>query len=328
MAYDDLLKVRTWSLDGSKTEHITPLVKDKAWSGSYRDCARQLTFSATPEALCELGGLCRLYHNADILFSGHVVSRQRDSLGDTVDCTALDNGLYLKRNSTYRAVRKQTPEAVTKSLCSEFGIPVGKLAATGIPLSRNFLGVSLYQIIQTMYTLAAEQTGKKYQIRFLSNSLQVVEKTIGADSLRLVPGSNLIACTSGDSIENMVNRVGVYDDNSKLIQHFDSPKNYVSLYGLMQKAIKASDSEKPEVTAKEILEENDVATTITAECIGNPKLITGNAVVVEEPVTGTYGQFWIMSDSHSFSGGVYHTKVSLEFRNLMDKQEAGSVPKE
>lgn len=328
MAYNDLLKIRTWSLDGKKTEHITPFVQSKTWSGSYRDCARQLSFSVTPEALCELGGRVRLYHEADILFSGHVVSRQRDSLGQTIDCEALDNGLYLKRNSTYLAVRKQTPEAVTRELASEFGIPVGVLAATGVSLSRNFLGVNLYQIIETLYALASEQNGKKYQVRFASNKLQVVEKAIGAESLRLVPGSNLLSCTSKDSIEDMVTRVGVYDDNNKLTAHFDSPEGYVALYGLMQKAIKASDKEKPEATAKEILEENGIATTITAECIGSPKLITGNAVVVEEPVTGTYGQFWITSDSHNFSGGVYHTKVSLDFRNLMDKQEAGSVPKE
>ncbi|WP_369284014.1 hypothetical protein [Oscillibacter sp. GMB15532] len=326
MAFDDLLKIRTWSLDGKKTEHITPFVQSKAWSGSYTDCARQLSFSVTPEALCELGGLTRLYHEVDILFSGRIVSRQRDSFGQTVDCTAFDNGRFLKRNSTYLAVRNQTPEAVTRQLCREFGILTGSIAATGISLSRNFLGVSLYQIIQTMYTLASEDNGKKYQIRFLSNQLQVVEKTIGADSLRLVPGSNLLSCTSADSIEKLVTRVGVYDDNNKLTAHFDSPNNYVALYGLMQQAIQATDSEKPETTAKRILEDNGIETTITAQCIGSPKLITGNAVVVEEPVTGTYGQFWITADSHSFSEGVYRTKVSLDFRNLMDKQTAGSVP--
>jgi len=329
VAYDDYLKIRTWSLDGKKTEHITPFVQSKAWSGSYTDCARQLSFSATPEALCELGGLTRLYHEADILFSGHVVSRKRDTTaqGHILDCTALDNGRYLKRNSTYLAVRGQTPEAVTRQLCREFGILTGSIAATGISLSRNFLGVSLYQIIQTMYTLAAEQNGKKYQIRFLSNQLQVVEKAIGPDSLRLVPGSNLLSCTSEDSIEKLVTRVGVYDDNNHLTAHFDSPNNYVALYGLMQQAIKATDSEKPETAAKQILEDNGIETTITAQCIGSPKLITGNAVVVEEPVTGTYGEFWITADSHSFSEGVYHTKVSLDFRNLMDEQTAGSVPK-
>lgn len=329
MAYNDLLKIRTWSLDGAKTEHVTEKVQAKTWSGSYKDCARQLSFSVLPEALAELGGMARLYKDADILFSGHIVSRNRDSLGKTVDCSALDNGLYLKRNSTYMAVRKQTPEAVTAQLCGEFGVPCGELAATGVPLSRNFLGVSLYQIIQTMYTLAAEQTGKQYQIRFRSNHLTVVEKAVGPESIRLVPGSNLLSCRSAESIERMVNRVAVYDDDKfKKVAQYDSPENYVALYGLMQKAIRASEKENPETAARDILEQNGISTTITAQCLGNVKLITGNAVAVHEPVTGVEGLFWITADSHTVRRGVYQTKVTLDFRNLMDGQTAGSLPKE
>lgn len=329
MAYNDLLKIRTWSLDGAKTEHVTEKVQAKTWSGSYKDCARQLSFSVLPEALAELGGMARLYKDADILFSGHIVSRNRDSLGKTVDCSALDNGLYLKRNSTYMAVRKQTPEAVTAQLCGEFGVPCGELAATGVPLSRNFLGVSLYQIIQTMYTLAAEQTGKQYQIRFRSNHLTVVEKAVGPESIRLVPGSNLLSCRSAESIERMVNRVAVYDDDKfKKVAQYDSPENYVALYGLMQKAIRASEKENPENAARDILEQNGISTTITAQCLGNVKLITGNAVAVHEPVTGVDGLFWITADSHTVRRGVYQTKVTLDFRNLMDGQTAGSLPKE
>ncbi len=329
MAYNDLLKIRTWSLDGAKTEHVTEKVQAKTWSGSYKDCARQLSFSVLPEALAELGGMARLYKDADILFSGHIVSRSRDSLGKTVDCSALDNGLYLKRNSTYMAVRKQTPEAVTAQLCGEFGVPCGELAATGVPLSRNFLGVSLYQIIQTMYTLAAEQTGKQYQIRFRSNHLTVVEKAVGPESIRLVPGSNLLSCRSAEGIERMVNRVAVYDDDKfKKVAQYDSPENYVALYGLMQKAIRASEKENPETAARDILEQNGISTTITAQCLGNVKLITGNAVAVHEPVTGVDGLFWITADSHTVRRGVYQTKVTLDFRNLMDGQAAGSLPKE
>ena len=51
-------------------------------------------------------------------------------------------------------------------------------------------------------------------------------------------------------------------------------------------------------------------------------------MVVHEPVTGTDGLFWILSDSHTTVNGIYQTTVTLDFRNLMDKQEAGSVPTE
>ncbi len=102
----------------------------------------------------------------------------------------------------------------------------------------------------------------------------------------------------------------------------------MALYGLMQKAIRASEKENPETAARDILEQNGISTTITAQCLGNVKLITGNAVAVHEPVTGVDGLFWITADSHTVRRGVYQTKVTLDFRNLMDGQAAGSLPKE
>lgn len=326
MAYNDLLKIRTWSLDGKQTSHITAMVQSLTWSGSYKDCARKLTFEVLSKALTDLGGMTRLYHDADILFSGHIRRRSRSDLQQYLSCTAYDRGIFLKKNTTFLAVRNQTPEAVTAQLCTEFGIPAGKLAATGVKLSRNFLGSTLYQVIQTMYTLAVEQTGKQYQIRFRSNDLEVVEKAISNESIRLIPGSNLLSCQSEDSIENMISSVAVYSDEYKKVATYDSPDNYRALYGLMQKAIRASNYDDPAAAAREILQENGISTTITAACLGNTKLITGNAVVVHEPVTGTDGLFWITADSHTVSQGIYKTTLTLDFRNLMDKQEAGSVP--
>ncbi len=98
--------------------------------------------------------------------SAYLNQRTRDSLGTTIDVTAYGRGLYLTRNSAFLRAEGQTAEEVTAALCGQFGIPVGALAATGVPVTRNFLGVTLYKIIMTMYTLAADQTGKKYRIRF------------------------------------------------------------------------------------------------------------------------------------------------------------------
>lgn len=326
MAYNDLLKIRTWSLDGKKTSHITDMVQSLTWSGSYKDCSRKLSFEVLADALAEVGGMTRLYHNADILFSGHVRRQSRDTRQQIISCVAYDRGVFLKNNHTYLAVRNQTPEAITRQICGDFGISIGNIASTGVKLSRNFLGTNLYQIIQTMYTLASEQTGKKYQIRFRSNDLEVVEKAINTESIRLVPGSNLISCKAENSIENMVTSVAVYSDEYKKIATYDSPENYKSLYGLFQAAIKASAYDDSAAAAKDILQENGFSQTITAVCIGNTKLVTGNAVVVHEPVTGADGLFWITSDSHTVVRGIYQTTLTLDFRNLMDKQTAGSVP--
>ena len=311
MAFLDRVVLTAWSRDGKQKAEISGLVADLTWSGSYTDCARKLTYSMLPQGLSQLGGRVRMTMGTEVLFDGFVFARKRGTLDKTISVTAFDRGIYLKRNQTYRKVRRQTAEGVTGQL---------------VPLDRNFMGSSLYQVIQTMYTLAAEQTGKRYQLRFRGEKLEVVEKARSWETIRLIPGSNLISCDSEDSIESLVTSVAVYDDEARQLAVYDSPEGLRGLYGLMQQAIKAGKKDDPAKTARQTLEDNGVKTTITARCHGSTKLNTGNTVVVHEPVTGTDGLFWVQSDNHSWSKGLYQTTVTLEFRNLMDKQTAGSVP--
>ena len=326
MAFLDRVVLTAWSRDGKEKAEISGLVANLTWSGSYTDCARRLTYSMLPQGLSQLGGRVRMTMGTEVLFDGFVFARRRGTLDKTISVTAFDRGIYLKRNQTYRKVRRQTAEGVTGQLCRDYGIPCGTLAATGVPLDRNFMGSSLYQVIQTMYTLAAEQTGKRYQLRFRGERLEVVEKARSWETIRLIPGSNLISCDSEDSIENLVTSVAVYDDEARQLAVYDSPEGLRGLYGLMQQAIKAGKKDDPAKTARQTLGDNGPKTTITARCQGSIKLKTGNTVVVHEPVTGTDGLFWVQSDSHSWSKGLYQTTVMLEFRNLMDRQTAGSVP--
>lgn len=330
----EYVKLRTTDPDGA-TADITALCRSITWSGDYRNAARTLSFSPAvsavdkhlPRAPTELGGSAQLWKDSTLLMDAYSLERTRDSLGNTVDVTAYDKGLYLTRNSTYMRVTDQTAEAVTAALCGEFGIPVGSLAATGVPITRNFLGVSLYKIIMTLYTLAADQTGKKYRIRFRGSRLEVVEMKQSEESILLRPGSNLLSCVTKESAGGMTNSVAIYDDEYNLIQT-QRDAAAVRLYGLMQAAIRAGAYDDPVGRAKQLLAESGLQTTITLNALGNLKLITGNTVAVEEPVTGTYGLFWIISDSHSWKRNVYQTKITVSLESLMDSQTAGSLPTE
>lgn len=330
----EYVKIRTTDPDGT-TANITQLCRSITWSGDYRDCARTLKFSPVvsgvdanlPQAPTELGGSARFWHESDLLMDAFSLERSRDSLGNTIDVTAYDRGLYLKRNSTFLRVEKQTPEAVTASLCGQFGIQTGSLAATGVALTRNFLGVNLYKIIMTLYTLAADQTGKKYRIRFRGAKLEVVEMEQTAETILLKPGCNLLSCTTKESASAMTNSVAIYDDQFNQVNVVEDA-GAVKLYGLMQAAIKASATDDPAATAKKTLEENGMKTTITLRALGNLKLITGNTVAVREPVTGVSGLFWIISDTHTWKSGIYQTALTVDLQALMDSQTAGSLPTE
>lgn len=169
----EYVKIRATDPDGT-TANITQLCRSITWSGDWRSAARTLRYSPVasaadvhlPRAPTELGGSVQFWRESDLLMDAFALERTRDSLGNTIDVTAYDRGLYLTRNSDFRRVENQTAEAVTASVCGKFGIPVGELAATGVPLTRNFPGVTVYKIIMTMYSLAADQTGKQYRIRF------------------------------------------------------------------------------------------------------------------------------------------------------------------
>lgn len=329
----EYVKLRATDPDGS-TANITQLCRSITWGGDWRSAARTLRYSPVvsavdihlPRAPTELGGSVQFWRESDLLMDAYALERTRDSLGNTIDVTAYDRGLYLTRNSDFRRVEKQTAEAVTASVCGKFGIPVGELAATGVPLTRNFLGVSVYKIIMTMYSLAADQTGKQYRIRFRGRNLEVVELKQSDESLILKPGSTLLSCVAKESAGAMTNSVAVYDDQYNLVTTQEDSEA-VRLYGLMQAAIRAGAYEDPSGHARQVLKENGLKTTITVSALGDLRLITGNTVVVEEPATGVQGLFWIISDQHTWQRGLYQTKLTLSLEGLMDKQTAGSEPK-
>ena len=329
----EYVKIRATNPDGA-TANITELCRSITWSGDWRNAARTLSYSPAasaddinlPRAPTELGGSVQFWRGGDLLMDAYALERTRDSLGKTIDVTAYDKGLYLTRNSTFLRVEGQTAEAVTAMVCGQFGIPVGALAATGIPITRNFMGVPLYKIIMTMYTLASDQTKKKYRIRFRGAKLEVVEMVQSAESVILVPGSNLLSCIAKESASSMINSVAIYDDGYSLIKKQEDSAA-AALYGLMQTAIRSGAYEDPEGHAQQLLKENGLKTTITANALGDLRLITGSTAVVHEPVTGTDGRSWILSDTHTWTRNTYQTKLTLSLEAVMDSQTAGSEGK-
>jgi hypothetical protein len=242
-----------------------------------------------------------------------------------LNITCYDRGIYLKRNEASYKFTGLTPEAITKKICSDFGIEIGSVVTTGVSITRNFIGVNLYNIIQTAYTLASEDTGKHYMIRFIGSKLYVVEKVPDSDTLIIEGGVNLMSASTTESINNMINQVAIYNsDDIQIGTQNDS--DYIKLYGLMQSYLKQADGEDVTMKAKKLLSDNGISQKITVNNLGNIANITGGTVVVREPYTGVYGLFFIDADIHTWKLGQYYNKLTLNFKNIMDEQEAGSLP--
>lgn len=315
------------------TVNVTQLVKSVTWSGDYQQCARTLEFELAasptdkniPVTKCELGYGVTLIQGNRVLFDGYIFERQKDTGSSVINITCYDRGIYLKRNETSLKFNNASPESIARRICSDFNIDIGSLAETGIKIKRNFPGVSLYNIIQTAYTLASEKTGKNYMIRFSGAKLNIIEKKVNDETLIIKGGSNLMSASTSESITNVINQVAIYNSQDQLVATQRDAES-IKLYGLLQSYLRQADDEDATTKAKKIIESNGVTQKITIENLGNIANITGNTVVVKEPYTGLHGLFYIDSDVHTWKNGQYYNKLVVNFKNIMDEQEAGSLP--
>ena len=158
--------------DGERVD-ATQRVSTMSLSGSIKQVSRQLTFElvlprdgSLPGIPCALGTQAQLLVDGVQRFVGAVVKREKSTDSSLVSVTALDRGMYLTGNDGWFVFRGQTPESAVQAVCRSFGIPVGTLAQTGVPVSRKYPGVALSKIIDSLYTLAANQNGRRYLARF------------------------------------------------------------------------------------------------------------------------------------------------------------------
>lgn len=316
-------------VNGADVINLVPTV---TWSGDYLQCSRTLEFGAAtspadqriPVINCPLGAAVQLLHDNTLLFDGFVFGRDKATNSSVMDVTCFDRGIYVKRNEKSYKFKNSTPEAATKRICADFGIPVGDIVFTGYSLTRNFPQAKLYDTIQTAYTLASEKTKKKYQVGFRGAKLCVWEKSAIMNAPQIAAGVNLMDAATSESIQNMVNQVAIYDKNDNLVKTVKKAE-LVKLYGVMQSALKQADGEDTAAKAQKLMDDNGVEQKITVNCLGDFRYITGTSVVVQEPYTGLKGLFFIDSDVHSWKNGVYTNKLVLNFRAMMDEKQSGSA---
>lgn len=309
---------------------VTQLLASYSWGGNVSQCARELklellvsdTDPNIPTVDCPNWSPVGFYaDDGNALFLGRIVYRQRASGSSTLSLRCLDNGMYLAGNDGWYAF-SCTPEAAVRTIAADFGIELGDVAAAGVEITRKFAGEPLHDIINTMYLKASEQTGEKYIVGFQGQKLTVRKKPKAA-SLTLAPKANVLSSTITEDGQNYVNSVAIYDETGKFIRAVEDG-GAVELAGLLQRAVTQKSGEDAEAEARAILEDNDVRQTVSVECLGDTRFVTGEAVTVVETSSGVKGLFWIDADAHTWKNGVYSCKLDLNFRNIMNETEAGS----
>ena len=315
---------------GSTFWDLTGLVSQCTWSGDKRAISRQLSASLAAQAAGglpqpKLGDRVALSEEGATLFAGTVLLRSMASEAMQMDFTAYDDGFYLGRNDGTYQFSGTTPEAITRLVCGDKGVPVAELPSTGIQLRRKFSGVRLDQILLTAWSLAGDSTGRAYALRYTPQGLLVRERTEGGGTLTVQGGSNLMDAATTENAASMTNSVAIYDAQGNFLRRMSDSASQ-QLYGVMEQHLVQGEDEtaRTDAQAKRLLRDGQMQQTVTVNLLGAPSLISGETVTVQEPGTGLAGVFWIEADAHTWKNNACYTRLSLNCRNVMAYTQAGT----
>lgn len=315
-----------------KSNDITDIVENLNWSGDYKQVARRVDMNIVvspsdhylPRVNIAMGDMIQVFIDTKEIFRGYAFFKEKSIDSSQMNVTVYDGLIYLLKSKATYNVKGETPGALTKRICKEFGIETGNIIE-GSPITRIFEGVELYNIIMTAYTMEYERTGKPYMPVMREGKLHIVEKGKNIARYTLDAGANLINATYSESMEDSVNKVQIYSEEGNHIGTVNLPESE-GVVGVLQDVYKAEKGADATARAKAMLK--GIGKSAKVNALGDLDCIAGNAVVIREAYTGLQGLFWIDTDEHSLEGGQHSMSLGLAYKNLMDEQNAGSDPEE
>ena len=297
------------------------------WAGSKSEVARSVEIELIqndsyyiPKVKLELHKLVQVFISDVEIFRGYIFDIEKTLQNSTIRIKAYDGGIFLLKSKSYCKFKGKTPEDVTRMVCAEVNVPVGKLEKAK-PYDRIHDGDTIYEIIMTGYTLDSQSTGKHYYAYMHHGRLNIARKGTVVFKYVLDSSHDLIDATYKMNSEEAVNKVKAYDEQGNLKAMF-TLKDYKNFPGILQDIYKGTNPNEGKLLLKK------ASVEIAIEGLGFIECVTGKAVTVYEPVTGLTGIFYIDSDTHTFSDGVHKMSLDLSLNNIMDRHEAGSEKEE
>ena len=306
---------------GGEGREVAALVQWVTWSGDIRQTARELSAalmvprdgSVEPPAL-EEGAALAFQAQGRTVFTGQLLQCSVSSQSPLVTLSALDGGRFLAGNRGWYQFDAVLPEQAAALICADFGIPVAALAPTGVKVSRSFPGSSsLDKIISKLYSMAGEQNGKRYCLRFTGEgALEVVEKGETA-ALEIV---RTMGVTNAWDITDLCTSVAIRREDGTVVGRMEDSASR-RRNGLLEHVIIQRSGEDAQAKAAAWLEDNRLQQDLTVEVLNPPlELISGTAVALRDTGTGAEGLFWVDTDVHTWKNGQHLGKFRLNVRNV------------
>lgn len=315
----------------SGTFDITQLVSSIKWSGDIRQASKKLEVNLAfgrdtylPKYEVLPGTILILKNDGTEIMRGVVFERQKTTQGNYL-VICYDHLIYLLKSKGTHIFRNMAPEDIIKKLCSDFSIPVGDIATTGITLSKLILrDKTIYDMCLTALTEAMKRNGKKYVMRMSEGKLNVVEKAKQTVRWLIAEGNNLIDASYSENINDMKNRIVIVGDKDQVLAKVEDA-NLIKQYGVLQELKKEDNikSGEAQTLAKNLLKQlGQVSQEASIDCLGIDDVESGTAIEVQESLTGLTGTFYVDTDNHTVQNGQHTMSLKLNWTDEVATKEA------
>ena len=163
------------------------------------------------------------------------------------------------------------------------------------------------------YKKAGKSTGKKYYMQMDGAMFGLYEEGEIEVPVVLSDDTCILESSYRESIENMINRVKVYDSEGNFLTQVENTEDIVK-YGVFEKIYTKEEDTDMTVGATEELK--TVEKYIKLTVLGEVNYWSGRSITVKDNLTGLNGRFLITNDNHVWQGCKYTTDLELKFMEL------------
>ena len=246
--------------NNGKAYDITGAVTKVEWSGSASSAGRQLTidyinapFDDFNIPTVSTGDAIAFIPDNTELFYGQFFGSEKSAAVGTITYTAFDIMKNLLESSGQYNFKNRTPEMIARMVCDDAVVPVRSLYPTGINIASLLCDdMTLFDIIMAAYTKAHKITGDKYYPVITGRGFNVrkVGQTVAGFSLD--DSENMFDVSIEETMDEIVNRVKIYNENGLQIGQIDNPSS-LERYGTFQKIYKVEKGVNYNTAAKNLL---------------------------------------------------------------------------
>ena len=294
------------------------------WSGSDNQCSREVSFSLPRNPYDKsfvnsdiaVGDLIYVYNDKKCIFLGTCTSRELSASIGTSNFIANDFLFHLTKSSASYKFKNISVYKAIQKICSSMGVKLGSIPKYSLNVGKMYFDdANVYDVIIALLKRVKSHTGKNYMPYMNVNKLAIREKGVES-GVKLVQGETITGASYTTDLNDMVNRVYIYNDKGKCIGKVQNSSN-LSKYGVFQGVYTKESNISASKGAKALLK--GLNRSATVDSIGNINAVSGKSIIISDKASGLNGKYFIVSDSHTFENNTHMMSLELAFSNYMEQ---------